>query len=710
MKDKLTCTCTTFVVAFVALCMTSAAWAQSCGDPDAGDCCSNNGTPACDDAECCETVCAADSFCCDTSWDGLCADQAAELCGDLCGGGGGGDCPGDGDCCEANGTPGCDNEACCSCICACDPFCCDTEWDAFCAGEGFVGDCGASNPNSPCTEECADCVDGGGGDDDPCPWDLNDDGEVGVSDLLALLEQWGGAGDADFDGDDIVGVSDLLALLGNWGDCPTGDCVIDADGTDEGEACGEDTNGGCNAAGSCAGASGDCCEANGTPGCEDPECQEAICAADSFCCETSWDGICADAACNSPACDCQEGGSTFGSIECGETVVGTGWADGGTRDTDWFQFTVDEETEVVATLQSQFDGVVFIVDASDCGAPAVLGTTGASADCEVIQPASACVSPGTYVVFVAPGNPDGSGVFEGFPCGFNNDYAVTLECNSPCPPQACCFSDGSCMMLSAAECANQGGEPQGAGTTCDTVDCPAVCGEGAGDCCSANGTIGCEDPECCEQICAADPFCCETSWDGICADAANDQCDVCNIPASNCCAANDTPGCDDPKCEAAVCEIDPFCCDVEWDGACADEAQTACPDICDPPNPACGPDAGDCCAANGSPGCDNADCCACICDCDPFCCDTEWDAFCAGEGFVGNCGASNPDSPCTEQCADCVDGGGGGGSDCCEANGTPGCDDQACEDLICGQDAFCCETSWDGICADAANKQCEVCQ
>ena len=56
-----------------------------------------------------------------------------------------------------------------------------------------------------------------------CPWDLDDDAVVGVSDLLVLLAAWGPVptpDPPDFDGDGFVGVSDLLALLGNWGPCP----------------------------------------------------------------------------------------------------------------------------------------------------------------------------------------------------------------------------------------------------------------------------------------------------------------------------------------------------------------------------------------------------------------------------------------------------------------------------------------------------------
>lgn len=53
----------------------------------------------------------------------------------------------------------------------------------------------------------------------PCPWDLDESGTVGTSDLLDLLAQWGTNGSADFDGNGTVGTADLLALLANWGPC-----------------------------------------------------------------------------------------------------------------------------------------------------------------------------------------------------------------------------------------------------------------------------------------------------------------------------------------------------------------------------------------------------------------------------------------------------------------------------------------------------------
>jgi hypothetical protein len=51
-----------------------------------------------------------------------------------------------------------------------------------------------------------------------------------------------------------------------------------------------------------------------------------------------------------------------------------------------------------------------------------------------------------------------------------------------------------------------------------------------------------------------------------------------------------------------------------------------------------------------------------------------------------------------------------GSGDCCVANGTPFCEDASCCSLICAADAFCCETEWDQVCANAAIAQCTGCQ
>ena len=77
-----------------------------CG-PGAGDCFSPNGTPGCDNTACCESICAVDPFCCDTEWDQLCVDAA--LLDPVCSGGTvGGCCLSDGSCQNVADMAGCD--------------------------------------------------------------------------------------------------------------------------------------------------------------------------------------------------------------------------------------------------------------------------------------------------------------------------------------------------------------------------------------------------------------------------------------------------------------------------------------------------------------------------------------------------------------------------------------------------------------------------
>ncbi len=61
----------------------------------------------------------------------------------------------------------------------------------------------------------------------PCPSDVNHDGSVGVTDLLAVIGTWGPCPGkcppycaADINHDCSVGVVDLLAVIGAWGPCP----------------------------------------------------------------------------------------------------------------------------------------------------------------------------------------------------------------------------------------------------------------------------------------------------------------------------------------------------------------------------------------------------------------------------------------------------------------------------------------------------------
>ena len=55
---------------------------------------------------------------------------------------------------------------------------------------------------------------------DSCLGDINNDGMVNVSDLLAIIAAWGtNDPDTDLDGNGVVAVGDLLAAIANWGNC-----------------------------------------------------------------------------------------------------------------------------------------------------------------------------------------------------------------------------------------------------------------------------------------------------------------------------------------------------------------------------------------------------------------------------------------------------------------------------------------------------------
>ena len=450
-------------------------------------------------------------------------------------------------------------------------------------------------------------------------------------------------------------------------------------------------------------AAGDCCAANGTPFCSDAECCNQICAADPFCCNTQWDTICANAA-NASCAVCVGGGGcelatpdflepeecgadvnggcnstpqAWTAITIGETVQGTFWADNNIRDTDWYRFTVTEDTEVTATLRSALPSFVAFVDTVSC---AVIGST-STGSCP--ESTSFCFTPGEYyAVALTEG-------FAGFPCGnpLGNDYTLELTgvastcggggggceaCDSPTvvtvgdnpfvnAATGCNFASTGCGQGSAFNANFFVFTPTESGSysfsTCNQADFDSVlvvatgcagaqlacnddgagcagftsfiadvdltagqsyivaiggysattasgsgtltiafggggggsCGKPNGnDCCAANTTPGCSDATCCEAICAVDPFCCESQWDQICADAAIAGCDpsacgggggggVCGEPNGNdCCAANTTPGCSDAECCNQICAVDPFCCNSSWDQICADAAATGC--------------------------------------------------------------------------------------------------------------------------------------
>ncbi|MCE2883628.1 MAG: hypothetical protein LW806_01840 [Planctomycetaceae bacterium] len=112
-----------------------------CGATASGPCTAPHNNPGCDSASCCTAVCAGDPFCCSTRWDATCAASASFLCGGTPGTCGS---PNLGSCFETHATGACNDVVCCNAICALDPSCCQGPWDIFCvsaAQEICVGGC-----------------------------------------------------------------------------------------------------------------------------------------------------------------------------------------------------------------------------------------------------------------------------------------------------------------------------------------------------------------------------------------------------------------------------------------------------------------------------------------------------------------------------------------------------------------------------------------
>lgn len=79
--------------------------------------------PSCD--TCAEEVCSFDTYCCETEWDDVCVDEAAQTCGAA-------NCH---DECEEGAPLGATCSGCVVAVCEVDPYCCETAWDATCVSE-----------------------------------------------------------------------------------------------------------------------------------------------------------------------------------------------------------------------------------------------------------------------------------------------------------------------------------------------------------------------------------------------------------------------------------------------------------------------------------------------------------------------------------------------------------------------------------------------
>ncbi|MFM7051370.1 MAG: zinc-dependent metalloprotease family protein, partial [Planctomycetota bacterium] len=212
-----------------ALCASAAL--QSCSGCGTGleSCFVPHATPSCGDYFCCMEVCVIDISCCDSAWDAGCVAAANARCGAQCGD------PNLQPCSQTSAGPYCQNAQCCQVVCAIDPTCCQTAWDEGCVAAtaqactacSTAGDCNANGVPDDCDiagGSASDANQNGVPDQCECIGDLDGNGSVNAADLAGILNAWGpvtGANAAaDLDGSGTVNAADLAALLNAWGLCP----------------------------------------------------------------------------------------------------------------------------------------------------------------------------------------------------------------------------------------------------------------------------------------------------------------------------------------------------------------------------------------------------------------------------------------------------------------------------------------------------------
>ncbi|HHE37776.1 MAG TPA: choice-of-anchor D domain-containing protein [Candidatus Cloacimonetes bacterium] len=190
-----------------------------------------------------------------------------------------------------------------------------------------------------------------------------------------------------------------------------------------------------------------------------PTCTDGVLPAD---CAEAWNAfhaspaVCADDPCAVPCVDCVDnegepcgtdvnggcnmpaGTEYFTPLQCNTTVCGNMWADGGTRDTDWYDIYLEAGSTITLDIYSDISWVMGMVEDSGgwgtitCPATAFYQyTTGAR--CTPGQLVIDTPGPsGNYIIWVGPSD------YYNWPCGQweGNAYELTVTCTGgqPDPP------------------------------------------------------------------------------------------------------------------------------------------------------------------------------------------------------------------------------------------------------------------------------------
>jgi hypothetical protein len=267
------------------------------------------------------------------------------------------------------------------------------------------------------------------------------------------------------------------------------------------------------------------------------------------------------------------------------------------------------------------------------------------------------------------------GEVEEFGCGFCSPACVSnAECTDPdkpsCDPavkhcvecstngdcvtaekgNACDTKTHTCVECSAdADCASSA-----SGKLCDTAASQCVECKASADCAGSPGGKVCNaQAGKCVQ-CAADADCSNAKGTPLC--GSGGKC----VP--NCCAGAEGTGCAaDTTIEMCVCAADSYCCDSQWDSACASEVVSLGCGYCTAP---CVDDA-DCSGSPSAPACD----------------------------------------PTAKHCVECA-----GSSDCAGNKNGPVCEPKTHTCLECIEDGDCAQSAKGKVCNSSQNAcvECKV--
>jgi hypothetical protein len=489
------------------------------------------------------------------------------------------------------------------------------------------------------------------------------------------------------------------------------------------------------------------CEPTPFPGCGGCLCESCVCQQDPFCCEVNWDdlcvmlcqecGGCCEANCVNKECGPDSCGGTCGTCPKGEECSPFGVCEVVCKpDCDGKQCGPDDCGGTCGTCPANamckdykcFTGQS-CAQLIDCGMDCVMDM---GAQCLY-----GCLEQGT---------PEAQAKF------FDLIECVLFECGLNLSPdcmlgamQGSCQDEYNACVNCTPNCTNKQCGPNGcggqcgkcpAGTYCDNYKCKTICTPNCtGKVCGDNGCGGscgtcpdkqecksgkcvpicvpnCKGKECgpdgCGGICAfcpngmicspqgictpAGPVC----GDGLCQGEGNESCltcpEDCGKCTGDCCQAHQTVGCQDPNVTACVCGMDPYCCQVMWDGICVDEAKNQCKAQC-----GCTPNCwGKQCGSDGCGGscgkCLPTESCSAAGQCVPFCTPNCKGKQCGSDGCGGSCGKCPEGFKC--DAGACVP--------VCTPNCTgKKCGPDGCNGIcgLCGPDEVClsgqCQTAWD---------------